>query len=178
MAKERLWALGNREPSDFVRALEMARRRAEGHREASAEAWQDHAALLQLLPETVGRLLVLEDERESFLERLTVSAPPTGDTTGDLSAMCQDALGGSLAAIAQDALRKGWGPEDIYRAMVAYGNYMLAFTRNSMGMGHMMAGLNLEEKAAAVAEAQAKGYGALPPYGTKTRSRQTTSNEM
>lgn len=177
MAKERLWAQGNREPSDFVRAFEVARRAAAEHREPSHQAWQEYATLMKLLPEAVGRLLVLEDEREAFTRRLTVDAAPLDASPDKIDPLCQDALAGALAHLSHDASRKGWPTEAAYRAMIAYGEYMLAFTRNAMGIGHTMEGLSPQEKATALEKAKADGYGSLPPYGTGS-SRQVPSDEI
>ena len=134
MAKEKLWTMGNRVPSEFVTELEMARRKAEQHRKATPEAWQDYVALRKLVEQAVSKLLVLEDERADFTRRLTIDPPPADMNPEDADALCQDAVGGTLGHISHDAFMKGWRNGEVYRAMIAYGEYMLAFEKKSMGV--------------------------------------------
>jgi hypothetical protein len=133
MPEDRLWTIGNRVPSEFVTKLELARRKAEEHRKATPEAWQDYVALRKLVKEAVGKLLVLEDERESFIANMTIQPPP--DDTEALPDACLDAIAGSLAHIRQTAFKAGWEPEAIYAAIHKWTDDMAEFDRKAMGRG-------------------------------------------
>ena len=166
MPKDRLWTQGNRVPSEFVHDLEMARRKAEAHRKATPEAWQDYVALRKLVEKAVSKLLVLEDERKAFTNRLTIDPPPEGVKAEEADALCQDAVAGPLAYVCHDAITKGWSSTAVYRAITAYGEYMLAFERNAMGLNPHG---NIRESKAP------EGYGTLPPFGTARRKPDTGS---
>lgn len=125
MAKDKLWTMGNRVPSEFVAELEAARKKAEQHRKATPEAWQDYVALRKLVDQAVGKLLVLEDEREEFTRRLTIDPPPEGMEQEQAEVLCREAIAGSLAHICHDAGKKGWPARAIYHSMIAYAEYML-----------------------------------------------------
>lgn len=157
MTKERLWTLGNRVPSEFVHDLEMARRKAEEHRKATPEAWQDYVALRKLVEPAVSQLLVLENERADFTRRLTIPPAPEGMATEDADALMEDAVGGTLAHIAHEATMKGWPRGAIYRAMIAFAHYMLAIEENL----HRQPGAGEPE--------------IVPPFGTRLRKRHTES---
>lgn len=170
MAKEKLWTMGNRVPSEFVTELELARRKAEQHRKATPEAWEDYVALRKLVKEAVGKLLVLEDERADFTRRLTIDSPPADMKPEDADRLRQDAVGGTLGHISHDAFMKGWLDGEIYRAMIAYGEYMLAWERritsvNPFGERHRSA---LEQGANPQSQT-------LPPFGTPRNNPGTES---
>ncbi|MAN77767.1 MAG: hypothetical protein CML24_11390 [Rhizobiales bacterium] len=133
MPEDRLWTIGNRVPSEFVTKLELARRKAEEHRKATPEAWQDYVALRKLVKEAVGKLLVLEDERESFIANMTIQPPPEDADAEALPDACLDAIAGSLAHICSTAFKAGWEPEAVYAAIHRWTDDMAEFDRKATG---------------------------------------------
>lgn len=167
MAKERLWTLGNREPTKMAYDLEIARRKAGAHTKATPEAWQDFVALFKLLPEAISRLIVLESERDEMHSRLRIAPPPENVARHEEQPYCEDEIAGPLGVTAHDALMKGWARETVYESMIAYGHYMIAFDRRNLGLNREYKYSGPKAAAEAQAKAEAEGFFDVPPYGTR-----------
>ena len=166
MVKEKLWTLGNREPAQMAYDLELARRKAGAHTKATPEAWQDFVALFKLLPEAIGRLIVLESERDDMHSRLRIEPPPDNVAKTDQQPYCEDQIAGPLAATAHDAKMKGWDSETVYRAMAAYSRYMIAFERKALGLDSLLRDLTGDDRERAAALLGDNERLDVPPYGS------------